>query len=82
MRVLQQTWTTPTHDFSLEGWASVVLRDTNGHPWAWVTTKDRNFHHLEIWSGSWRSHAVFDDLEVAKTIGRIAALAAMTKEGS
>jgi hypothetical protein len=42
---------------------------------------------LEIWEGplvdgDWVTHAVFDDLEVAKTIGRIAALAAMTKEGS
>lgn len=79
MAQLANVWVRPTHYLS-EHEPPLVLRDTDGHPWAWVTSSI-GYHRLEIWDGAWRLHGVFDDLETAKVIGRIAASASMTTAG-
>ena len=80
MTKLANVWVRPMHHFSPEGETVLVLRDVHDQPWAWITSAI-GYHRLEIWDGAWRTHGVFDDLETAKVIGRIAASAALVAKG-
>jgi len=79
MTQLANVWVR-AHYVASEHEPPLVLRDIDGHPWAWVTFAV-GCYRLEIWDGMWRLHGVFDDLETAKVIGRIAASASMTTTG-
>jgi hypothetical protein len=80
MANLVNEWTPPDRYISTPEETVLVLRDTNRQPWAWLRS-GVGYHRLEIWDGLWRTHGVFDDLETAKAIGRIAASAAMVTKG-
>ena len=80
MTKLANVWVRPMHHFSLEGEMVLALRDVHDQPWAWITSAVGGYR-LEIWDGLWRLHGVFDDVETAKVIGRIAASAALVAKG-
>jgi hypothetical protein len=81
MTNLENEWTPPGRFVLSDPQATVlVLRDVHDQPWAWITSAI-GYHRLEIWDGAWRTHGVFDDVETAKVIGRIAASAALVAKG-